>query len=242
MESHFVHPQTDIIHAYWADRLSCFAGQLLDPGTHLATDTTADPYRIQIVQCGQSTVFRFHPDVLESVQSALPGYQQNEEIPCDWPEPGWTPTPTEKVYYLDPQKFQPVEHSGVRPLTESDSLALTDLHRDCSPEDQQLSEVNIDHPAVFGCFLNDNLAAVASLIFQGDEIADVGVLTHPAYRGQGLGKAVVSAVCRWGLEHDRILQYWRLCTNRPSVKLADRLNFTLYATHQILRYTGLPPT
>ncbi len=131
-----------------------------------------------------------------------------------FPDQEWKVSPAEKVLYLNPAEFRPFIKPEVRQLSAADSHDLTVMHQGCSLAEQQAGEVNIDHPAIFGAYAGNRLAAAASLIDQGQGIADVGVLVHRDFRGQGYGRAVVSALSQWGLDNERIVQYWRLCATR----------------------------
>jgi predicted GNAT family acetyltransferase len=65
-------------------------------------------------------------------------------------------------------------------------------------------------------------------------VADVAVLTHPLHRGCGFGGAVVSALCRWGLERGRLMRYAALASNPASLRLARSLGFRDYAVEEEL--------
>jgi predicted GNAT family acetyltransferase len=60
------------------------------------------------------------------------------------------------------------------------------------------------------------------------------VITHPAYRRQGLGKLVVAALARWAIEQGRIAQYRANTTNPVSLALAASLGFKLYFNSEAL--------
>jgi GNAT superfamily N-acetyltransferase len=73
---------------------------------------------------------------------------------------------------------------------------------------------------------------------RGGEAATIGVVTHPAYRGHGYGRAVVSAATGQGLEAGFIVLYQTLLANAPSVALATGLGYQPYATHLAVRLTS----
>src|SRR5690606_23046395 len=61
-------------------------------------------------------------------------------------------------------------------------------------------------------------------------LVDVGVLTDPAYRGQGLGKAVVSAVAQHVAAQGHVVCYRHAVYNTGSQGIAEGLRFSLDAT------------
>ena len=63
----------------------------------------------------------------------------------------------------------------------------------------------------------------------GGAIAHLGVVTRPGARGQGCGRAVVSAAGRHALEGGLVLQYRTLAANAPSMAVARALGFREYA-------------
>jgi GNAT superfamily N-acetyltransferase len=89
--------------------------------------------------------------------------------------------------------------------------------------------------AVAGTFMDGELAAVAGYQVWGGSLAHLGVITHPAHRGRGLGAAVVERVARAALEAGLVPQYRALASNAPSLRIADRLGFAPYAASFAVR-------
>jgi RimJ/RimL family protein N-acetyltransferase len=67
----------------------------------------------------------------------------------------------------------------------------------------------------------------------------IGIITHPAYRRQGHGRAVVSAISAYGLGVGLVPRYQALAANIPSVAIARALGFTHYATTLAVRLSRL---
>jgi RimJ/RimL family protein N-acetyltransferase len=67
----------------------------------------------------------------------------------------------------------------------------------------------------------------------------IGIITHPDVRGQGYGRAVVSAISAYGLAADLVPRYQTLAANTPSVAIARALGFTHYATTLAVRLSRL---
>jgi GNAT superfamily N-acetyltransferase len=228
----FAHPQAAEIHRHVAGRLGCDAEHLDQPGVVVLPSGDLDSSRLIVFERGATTVLVVSDADCDAVRSAVAdcdGPLSAEDVCSRLTDLEPAVTCAERVLYLEPSRFTPVRRDGVRPLDDADSTAVTDLHRHCTPLEQRRANVSVEHPAVFGGFVDGRLAAVASFIDSAtDAVSDVGVLVHPAYRCHGHGQAVVAALAEWGLEHGRIVQYWRLDTNASSARLAERLNFTEY--------------
>lgn len=233
------HPQADVIDTYWARRFGCSLEEFRQPGVQVIVSDQADPSRIAVLEFEHTTIVRIafeHHEALANWSNTCPSEapRSAQAVADALGHEAWRISPSEKAFYLNQDRFRPFDRFDVRQLTAADSGALTAMHRGCSLEEQQAGEVNIDHPAIFGAFADDQLVASASLIDQGAQISDVGVLVHRDFRRKGFGRAVVSAVSQWGLENDRIVQYWRLCSNSGSARIADALGFTEYGRYQVL--------
>lgn len=147
-----------------------------------------------------------------------------------------------KVYMMDWAGFRPFAPDPrytVRALTPADRAAFEAFHARCSPDDRAESDISLDQIAPYGVFDGDRIVAGASTYLWAG-LVDVGVLTDPDARGQGLGKAVVSAVC----EHFRrlgdeaaIVCYRHDVINLESQGIAVSLGFAEYATFEFV-YRG----
>ena len=96
---------------------------------------------------------------------------------------------------------------------------------ECSKKDLKEALVSLEDSVVFGCFYKDKLIGVASYWFWGEKIADIGVVVHPKYRQQGVGKVLVSKLCEWGINNQKINLYRHNEINKKSHFLALSLNF-----------------
>jgi predicted GNAT family acetyltransferase len=137
--------------------------------------------------------------------------------------------------YVETAQFRAVPHTGIRPLVRADRAALQELADACEVEAWEHASIAPDEPQAFGCFINDRLIAVARARPGWEETAHIGVATHPAHRGQGNGRAVVSAATAQALKAGHIVLYQTLVANAPSVALATRLGYEPYATHLAVR-------
>ena len=121
----------------------------------------------------------------------------------------------------------------LRQLTPADAAAMALLHQACPPEDVDEGYVETDHEIAAGCFAGDRLVAAASGYIRAG-FMDLGVLTHPAYRRLGLGKAAVAALCEWTLAREMISQYRCNVNNLGSHGVALGLNFRFYFRQESL--------
>lgn len=117
------------------------------------------------------------------------------------------------------------ENASVRVLTRKDKRALELMKTTCSEPELAHGQVAIDDDLVVGMFKEGTLVGAASLWFWGDDLADIGVITGPNYRNDGVAKAVVSEICNRALALGRTPIYRCDDDNIASVKLALALGF-----------------
>jgi GNAT superfamily N-acetyltransferase len=140
--------------------------------------------------------------------------------------------------YVEHPQFRAAPQPGVRALAGPDRKALEQLAAGCAAEAWEHSGIAFDEPNVFGCFVDDRLVAAARYRREWGEAVHVGVVTHPAYRGRGYGRAVVSATTAGALAAGFIVLYQTLLANTASVALATGLGYQRYATHLAVRLTA----
>lgn len=142
---------------------------------------------------------------------------------------------------LDPQKFQPVTVDGMqsRLLDRKDARALRSLEKMLDRKEKLLAQVSIKDDLVVGLFDGNTLVSAASLLRFG-ELFDVGVMTHPQWRGRGCGAAAVSALCDQAIQRNMLVQYRADASNAPSVALMKKLGFeTMIQIHgAVIRVKG----
>jgi GNAT superfamily N-acetyltransferase len=230
--------------AFWAAHLGCSEVQLAQPCTSVVrAGPDLASYR------GATVVFRPPACVLA--------------VPADWYEPvagriGQRPpaevfdvtllrdvfgTAVDRVIgpawlgYADASDLRPAPTLGTRLLTDQDLPQLELLAAACGPLAWEHSGIDPARPPVFGRFAGDTLAAAGMLERWGDRLLQVGIVTHPGYRGRGYGKAVVSAMSAYGLATGGVMQYRTLQANLPSVGIARALGFQRFALTLAVRLT-----
>jgi GNAT superfamily N-acetyltransferase len=230
--------------AFWAAHLGCSAVQLAQPSTSVVRNgPDLASYR------GATVLFRLPACVLA--------------VPDDWYEPVASSVghrPPSEVFdvillrqvfgaavdqvigpawlgYADASDFRPAPTMGARLLTDQDLPELRRLATACGPTAWEHSGIDPARPPVFGCFADDVLAAAGMLAPWGDRLLQVGIVTHPGYRGRGYGKAVVSAMTAHGLAAGGVVQFRTLQANLPSVGIARVLGFQRFAQTLAIRLT-----
>jgi len=142
--------------------------------------------------------------------------------------------------YADDMDLQPVEAHGVRFLDADDDVALHRLAQACSETEWEHSGIHFDRPPVYGCLRGDEILAAAGYELWGERLAHIGVVTHPAHRGRGCGKAVVSAIAANALREGLVPQYRTLESNTASVAIARSVGFQEYAVTIAVRFREVP--
>ncbi|MBN2304513.1 MAG: GNAT family N-acetyltransferase, partial [Anaerolineae bacterium] len=122
----------------------------------------------------------------------------------------------------------PDDRYTVRALTPADQVAFDVFQDHCTPDERAESDISIEQAGAFGVLDGDRIVAGASTyLWRG--FVDVGVLTDPAYRHQGLGAAVVSAVCAHIIQTGAgIMVYRHVSTNRGSQGVAEKVGFSRF--------------
>jgi RimJ/RimL family protein N-acetyltransferase len=124
---------------------------------------------------------------------------------------------------------------GVRRLSVRDSSLFAAFRSAASEQDLDDAYVELDHWAVFGAFDRGRLVCVASMYpWEGDALADLGVLTLQPARGRGHARRVVRAICRHAYELGYEPQYRCQVDNEPSIALARASGLTLFGTWQVI--------
>jgi GNAT superfamily N-acetyltransferase len=126
------------------------------------------------------------------------------------------------IGYLDEATFAGGDYIESRLLDDSDAELIEALRAACEPiawaEGGPAGTV-----AALGVFRGNTLAAISSYEIWSERIAHIGIVTHPAHRGGGLGTATVRAMTRIALARKLVAQYRTRLANAPSMAIARRL-------------------
>lgn len=140
------------------------------------------------------------------------------------------------IAYADAGTLRPsATNADLRPLADADRSALDALRRAVTDEEWAHGGSTMQDGPVVGAFVDGALAAVAGYEVWGGRIAHLGIVSHPAHRGRGLGTAAVAGAARTALDAGLAAQYRTLASNTPSLRIARRLGFLPYATSLAVR-------
>lgn len=133
-------------------------------------------------------------------------------------------------HYLDDTRGLPI--TDVRPIP---AAALEPLRESCPPPEWYEGGFGDETAEYFGAVRGGRLVAAANLTWWKGGLTDVGVLTHPRFRGRGLGKAVAATAARQAISRSGVARYRALETNYASRAIARRLGFVEYGGNLAIR-------
>jgi len=233
--------------AYWASFLGCSPERLDTPGTWVGphADAGLADYRgAYLLRRGESCVVSVPAPLLPMVTARLAGLPAASSFDVtrlrhlfgDAVErivgPAWQG-------YLRADDFRPAAQPNVRQLTAADDPALRLLAEACGEQEWEEVGIGRAEQVIFGAFTGDRLVAAGMGEPLAAPLLHIGIITHPAYRRQGHGRAVVSAISAYGLGVGLVPRYQALAANIPSVAIARALGFTHYATTLAVRLSRL---
>ena len=218
----------------WTRRLGCSLRILAQPGTTLQPtqrNGAAQALSVTLWHAGEHTVIQASSALLGLVKGLLSTQPPGTSLHAENLIEAWgreTPPDHEitRFHYLNPETFQPVDPPAgfrIKTLKRDDRFALSDLQAACEPEAVDAAEVSVDDTIGMACIHEGNIVAVATG-FWFLSFMDIGVLTHPKFRRQGLGAAVVTALVKWCKVRGITAQYRYDSQNIGSRRLAETLN------------------
>lgn len=225
-----------LIYKNWTGYFGCPLDVAQLHGTTLLPESKYEGDKvIALWYIGKHTFVQLDPTYYERLEQLVQKLPTDRSLTGEHIESAWGKDAIQMqdvglTYYLLPQElpsYQPAAPFLIRPLNEADADAMSKLHAANTPEDVDEGFVEVTHQAVFGCFMGEQLVAAASG-YERTGFLDIGVLTHPSFRKQGLGKAVVGALCEWAAQNEMIAQYRHNILNIGSQQVARSLNFRMY--------------
>jgi GNAT superfamily N-acetyltransferase len=231
----------ELLDRFYAEYLGCPVEALRHPGVVVGVQSEEAHYNgLFVWRREQSCVLSVPPEHLEPVRR----YVRDKSIAEVWGEaqfralfgaqierivgPTW-------VGNIDWEELRSVDLRDARVLSRGDARALWDLEVACAPLEWRHAGIGLDLPVVVGCEVKGRLVAVAGYTLWGKEVAHVGVVTHPEYRGQGYGKAAVAALTLYAGGRGLIMQYRALESNPASIGIAVSLGYRPYASTYSVR-------
>ncbi|HEX5440590.1 MAG TPA: GNAT family N-acetyltransferase [Ktedonobacterales bacterium] len=248
MATNDAHASADAgVAAYWASFLGCAPERLETPGTWVGphSDAGLADYRgVYLLRRGESCVVSVPAPLLAMVTEQLAGLPATSSFDSArlqrlfgdaierFVGPAWQG-------FLRADDFRPVARPNVRQLTAADAPALRRLEDACGEQEWEHSGIGGAEQVTFGAFAGDRLVAAGMGEPLAATLLHIGIITHPDERGQGHGRAVVSAISAYALGVGLVPRYQTLAANTPSVAIARALGFTHYATTLAVRLARL---
>ncbi|MEL0627592.1 GNAT family N-acetyltransferase [Salinibacterium amurskyense] len=146
---------------------------------------------------------------------------------------------TDRLFYL-PRHAQEslraeVTPESTRPLTEADTAAFEQFTAAIPENELDEAFVELDHWLVYGTFADDRLVAASSMYpWRGSQLADLGIITLPEYRGQGFATQTVRAISARALADGYEPQYRCQLGNDGSSAVALAAGFTLFGQWDVV--------
>jgi len=126
-------------------------------------------------------------------------------------------------------------HPSTRQLTSDDEDAFGAFATAAPEDDLDEAFVELEHWLVFGTFVDGRLVAAASMYPWSDtQLADLGVITLPEYRGHGLARATVRAISDAAIGAGYEPQYRCQLDNAASIALARSAGFALFGEWNVI--------
>jgi RimJ/RimL family protein N-acetyltransferase len=224
----------------WCDDFKLSIEIASTPGTTLyKTENRNEDSFIIFWPVGQHLVLEFAPAAEDAVKQLMEQFPEDHVVTIDDFKRAWGDVETSgmPMYAMDAAEFRPFYVSPpytVRQLTPDDQPAFDAFLAQCSEEDKDEGDVAIDHMIAFGVFDGERIAAAGSVfIWRG--FIDIGILTDPAYRKKGFGKALVSTCVAHYLNGGKVVGYRHDVNNIGSRGIAEGLNFTYYGDADMLK-------
>jgi len=226
------------VYGYWAKRFGCDRDDFDHPGTLMIRDDELNGTgKFYLYHIDKMSVARIDPSL--SKQMGLPDGHDCASVSLS--ANGFKSLAREDYrvdventlldYFLDSRDFVFFSARGnftARQLNpEIDNAHLLSLYNVCTEDELDAAAIYVDEPdpVIYGLFDEEKLVAYASHRYWDEVIADIGVLIHPGYRGRGLGKAVVSALCEWCISNDIVPMYRVFTGNIHSCRIPAALGF-----------------
>lgn len=126
-----------------------------------------------------------------------------------------------------------------RALSAADAAQFAEFAAETPEDEFDEAFVELDHWLVFGTFVDGRLVSAASMYpWDGTTLADLGVITLPAFRGRSLARRTVRAICAAALQRGHEPQYRCQVDNDASIALARAAGFTLFGTWEVVIPSG----
>jgi GNAT superfamily N-acetyltransferase len=225
----------DVIERYWAERFGCSPEQLRRPGAKVVAHTAdlrgyAGLYAYRRDEaCIVSVPYAYlAPAEGEFAARSVEDVFDAAPLSAILGDAAGVVIGPAAIAYSDASTFRPARTTGVRLLAGGDEKLLRELTAACDATEWDHADIEYDRAPIFGCFIGNVLATVASYRVRSETIASIGIITHPARRGHGYARAAASAATSHALDGGLIGQWQTLEANVPSIAVARALGYVPY--------------
>jgi len=139
---------------------------------------------------------------------------------------------------LDAERFQPFTPAPrytTRQLIKADEAAFAKFTEQSPKREREEADVGLDDGIAYGVLDGERIVAAAST-YELHGFTDIGVLTDPEYRQQGLGKAAVSALSEHFLDKQDLLLYRHETDNLGSMGVVRGLGYWHFADVDFVKF------
>jgi GNAT superfamily N-acetyltransferase len=244
----------ELVDRYWAEWLGCTVPDLRPTSTrvHAHGPGLADYDGTFVLLAGGAPVISLPPALvpaLEPVARRWSAEQVRDPVALAAAHlpvrdvarvvgPAW-------VGYADAGTLAAPAGVRARLLTGADASAVAALRAACAPEEWEHGGHALEEGTATGAFTRAAtgalLAALAGYTCWGNRLAHISVVTHPAHRGRGFGRAVVAGAASHALEAGLVPQYRTLEANAAARALAASVGFAAHLTTVAVPYRVAQP-
>jgi len=210
--------------AFWAGRLQCPAAWLREPRAHVARNP--EPEALFVVAAGEAVVVLAPPELHDRLAPLAPAELLDEKVLAAWLPAGTRFVGPAFVGYAE---SLPEPAGPVVALEAAEARRLSPLREALPPREWQHANLERARPPWHGAETGGAVVAAAGPQVLGDEVAHLGVATHPAHRGRGLARRVVAAAGAAALAAGLLPQYQTLLANRAALRAGESLGFERFA-------------
>lgn len=231
----------DVVDAAWADLLGCSVELLRTQGAHLVPGSRAlSNYQVYMARLPDSVLVW-----------CLPGHQATARrvLSTTAVEDLFCPATCREIARVDGQldlvavRHSFVDRNGFHPANGAagerlgwEDPQLDQLRQACGEEDWSQGGFEDRQGALlYGLRDGGRLVAAGNMTDFRGVPADVGIVTHPAHRGQGFARRLVSHMVAEQLSAVGLVRYRALETNVPSLAVARSLGFVARGEHLRVR-------
>ena len=230
------------IYQTWARHFQLPMSRLATPGTTLCIHEPSETGSyFTLWPLDKHVIVETVPAVAEQVKPIMALFPSGYRLTYADFEAVWGETEhrTMILYALDPALFRPFPLPApyvLRQVGDADQAAYEAFEAQCSEADRFEVDTGIPHIVNFGIFDGARTVAASGIsIWRG--FIEISILTDPHYRGQGLGKASVSACISRYLNGDKVVSYRHDGANLPSQRIALALGYSCYTVVDVI----MPP-